>query len=181
MRKLIVFVALFSLMLLPGRAYSASCDTNTDKWNIGQWCVDKYDTMIPTTSAGSQVVTEQYTAAANNTLASEESGKIIVDTGGASSPGLNGSCSKHILPRAAAGLSYTFVTGSKCEMTIDTVDSSDTIFFSPQSVALDAGDSIKNSVRMAGVSVTLVSAAANRWSPVGIASSDSIWVDNGTN
>lgn len=121
---------------------------------------------------------EHYTSAnTNNTLTADESGKVITDTGAASGPTASGSCSKHILPTAAPGLMFTFTAGSKCSMTIDTVDTNDTILYSISGTGLDAGDSIK-STGQAGDSVTVVSTLANKWS---IVQMKGTWTDNGTN
>lgn len=116
---------------------------------------------------------ERYTAAnTNNTLLAAESGKTISDTGGAGSY-----CSKHILPTAAPGLEFTFSAASKCTMTVDTVDTNDTIEYSIAGTSLDAGDSIK-STGQAGDTVTLFSTVANKWS---ITAMKGTWTDNGTN
>ena len=121
---------------------------------------------------------ESYTTAStNNTLLAAESGKTITDFGGASGPTASGACSKHILPRAAPGLQFSFATGSKCTMTVDTVDTSDTILYSISGTGLDAGDSIK-STGQAGDSVTVFSTEANKWQ---IKAMKATWTDNSTN
>lgn len=176
MKKL--FLALALLIVFPHGAFAASCDSNTDKWNIGNFCVTTNDTFIPSTSAGQQVVTENYTSAnTNNSLSATESGKFITDTGGGPGVGGVGSCSKHILPRAAAGLTYTITAGTECTVTVDTLDSSDLIRYSISGTELDAGDSIK-STGQAGDSVTVTSTVANKWS---ITNMKGTWTDNSTN
>lgn len=123
---------------------------------------------------------ERYTTAnTNNTLNSAESGKTIVDTGGSSSlnQAAGEGCSKHILPTAAPGLVFTFTAGSKCFMTVDTVDTNDLIEYSVSGTNLDAGDSIK-STGQAGDSVTVFSTVANRWS---VSQMKGTWTDNSTN
>lgn len=125
---------------------------------------------------------ENYTTInTNNTLLSAESGKVITDTGG--STDATGVCtagkggSKHILPTAAPGLVFTFTAGSKCVMTVDTVDTNDRIRYTISGTALDGGDSIK-STGQAGDSVTLFSTVANMWDVVQMKGT---WTDNGTN
>lgn len=125
---------------------------------------------------------ENYTTVnTNNTLISAESGKVLVDTGG--STDATGVCtagkggSKHILPTAAPGLVFTFTAGSKCVMTVDTVDTNDRIRYTISGTALDGGDSIK-STGQAGDSVTLFSTVANMWDVVQMKGT---WTDNGTN
>ena len=122
---------------------------------------------------------ENYTAANTaNALALTECGKVITDTGSASGPTVNGQCSKHTLPRATPGCGFTFTTGAKnCRITVDTVDTSDTILYSISGTGLDAGDSIK-APSEAGDSVKLFSTVANKWS---IEDMHGTWTDNGTN
>lgn len=112
-----------------------------------------------------------------DTLIAGQSGVTITDMGGAVGPTAAGYCSKHTLPRAAAGLQFSFSAGSKCFMTVDTVDASDTILYSISGTGLDAGDSIK-STGQAGDSVTLFSTAANQWQ---IKAMKATWTDNSTN
>lgn len=120
---------------------------------------------------------ENYSSpSANNTLTADESGVTITDMGGAAGPTAAGSCSKHTLPRAAPGMVFSFATGSKCTMTVDTVDTSDQILYSISGTGLDGGDSIK-STGQAGDSVTLFSTVANKWQ---IRSMKSVWTDNGS-
>lgn len=176
MRKFIFALAL--LMLIPGGAFAATCNPNNDKFTSDQWCINSQDTLIPTASAGQQVIYEQYTAAnTNNSLGADETGKYLTDMGGASGPTAVGSGSKHILPRAAVGLTYTISVGSKSTVTVDTLDTSDTILYSISGTGLDAGDSIK-STGQAGDSVTLTSTAANTWS---VTQMKGTWTDNSTN
>ena len=176
MKKLLLALA---LLLITANGAFADCNRDTDKFSNDQWCIDSSDTLIPTTSAGQKVIYETYSApTANNTLATEETGKIITDIGNSTAPTQAGkSCSKHILPRAAVGLTYTLIAGGRCTVTLDTVDTSDTILYSISGTGLDAGDSIK-STGQAGDSVTLTSTAANSWS---IQQMKATWTDNGTN
>ena len=178
MRKyLSIALAMLMTMLIVGTA-KATCNSDTDKFTSDQWCIDNQDTLIPTASAGQKVVYELNSTSGNNTLATEETGKIIVDQAGV----------KHILPRASAGLIYTFVAGYKdgtgafVVMTIDTVDTSDTIIYRTFNTVLDAGDSIKNeggnNNYTSSDSVTLFSPVANKWFIVNM---NGKWLDNGTN
>ena len=176
MKKLLLVLALITA--LPIGAFAASCNSDTDKFSSDQWCINSEDTLIPSPSAGEQVIYENYTTAnTNNTLTAGESGKRITDTGGASGPTVIGYGSKHILPRAAVGLVYTFSTGGRTVITVDTLDTSDTILHSISGTGLDAGDSIKSSGQ-AGESVTVYSPAANKWAIQGMNGS---WSDNSTN
>lgn len=180
-----VLMALLMLLVLPNLSL-ATCNSDTDKFSSDQWCIDNEDTLIPTSSAGMRVVYEYYTDAptTSHVLATQETGKILVDMGGKSSPGDTGVGSKHVLPRAAAGLTYTFITGVKETITIDTVDTSDQIIYSALSTAdsnlytLNYGDSIKNTGDV-GDFVILMSPVANKW--IVINSGTSHWSDNGTN
>lgn len=175
MKKL--FFALALLILSTGGVFAASCNRDTDKWSNDQWCISSADTLIPSTSASQQVVTENYTTAnTNNLLAASESGKRLSDTGGAAT-GSSGFGSKHILPRASAGLSYTITAATKSFVTVDTLDTQDTIRYSISGTALAAGESIK-STGQAGDSVTLYSPAANVWD---IQDMKAAWTNNSTN
>lgn len=178
MKKL--FLALVMLTCLANMAFAATCNPNTDKLTIGGVCITTNGTFIPDNSGGTQVVYEEFNTSSvttTNALTATESGKFITDMGGVSGPTLTGSCAKHILPRAAVGLTYTITAGSKCTVTVDTVDTSDTILYSISGTGLDAGDSIK-STGQAGDSVTVTSTAPNRWT---ISQMKATWTDNGTN
>ncbi len=176
MKKLLFALAL--LMVMTNGAFAATCDPNTDRLTNGGVCITTNGTFIPDQAGGTQVVYENYTTAnTNNTLTAVESGKHITDTGGAAGPTATGGGSKHILPRAAPGLEFTFSVGSKSFITVDTVDTSDTIMYSISGTGLDAGDSIK-STGQAGDSVTLTSTVANQWS---ITAMKGTWTDNSTN
>lgn len=179
MKKLLLVLALFMALVVPSGAFAASCAPDTDKWTNDAWCINSQDTLIPTTSAGQQVIYETYTSEnTNNVLTIHETGKVITDTGGAAGPtALCNGGSKHILPTASPGLTYTLTVGSRCSVTLDTVDTGDTILYSISSTGLDAGDSIK-STGQAGDSVTVVSTAAHQWS---ITSMKGSWTDNSTN
>ena len=180
MNKLI----LLALLLCPVLVYAADTTaTFGDANSSGEYRMKADVDGVITYASNTGIVYpyERYTTPnTNNTLTAAESGKVIVDTGG--STGLNMSagsgCSKHILPRAAPGLQFTFVTGAKCRMTIDTVDTSDLIEYSISGTNLDAGDSIL-STGQAGEAVTLFSTVANKWS---IKNNGSVaFTDNGTN
>lgn len=178
MKKL--FFALALLIITSHGAFAASCDPNTDKWNIGQWCVTTDDTLIPSTSAAVQLVTETVTVA--NTprqLQYSESGKVITDMGGrtAGSAQLCPGGSKFTLPRAAAGLTFTIMDGTKCFSTVDTLDTNDIILNSISGTVMAAGESLK-SPGQAGDSVTLTSTSANQWSVTDMRGS---WTNNGAN
>lgn len=174
MKKLLLVLALITA--LPIGAFAASCEPNTDKWNIGAFCITSQDTLIPTTSAGQQVIYETTTTVAENALSHNETGKVITDYGVRYGT-ISAACSKHVLPRAAVGLEFTLIAGSKCTTTLDTVDANDTILYTISGTALDAGDSIK-STGQAGDSVTVTSTRANEWS---IRQMKAVWTDNGTN
>lgn len=180
MKKLFLALALLAFFT-PG-AFAASCDPNTDRMTNGEWCINTNSVLIPSSSAGQQVIVENYTAkGVNNTLAATESGKTIVDTGGGTGVLTYAFGSKHILPRAAAGLTYKICTGVRgvngIVATVDTVDTDDTIEVSISGTMLDAGDSLK-STGQAGECVTLTSTVANKWN----AEMDpAVWTDNGTN
>lgn len=175
MKKLFLVLAL--LILSTHGAFAASCTPDRDKWNIGNWCVTSTDTLIPSSTSGQQVVYESYTSAnVNNTLSITESGKVLTDMGGASGPTVSGYGSKHILPKANVGLTYTITVGTKSTVTVDTVDTTDTILYSISGTGLDAGDSIK-STGQAGDSVTLTCTSAGLWS---IQNMKATWTDNGT-
>lgn len=179
MRKLyLAILALALIGLLPGKAFAIPCNPNTDKWNLGQWCVTTTDTLVPTTSASSQVVYESYTSVNTaNALLENESGKVIVDTGGAPTSNCTADLpcggSTHTLPRAKVGLIYTLSAGSEATVTLDTVDSSDRILYSITGTELSAGDKII-STGQAGDSVTVVCPVAGKWA---IASMKGVWTD----
>lgn len=181
MRKLFSLIALL-VLAFPALSLAEITATIGDRNSSGEYRV-KADTNGVVTFASDTGIVLPYinysTAGTGSSvsLTAAQSGAVITDTGGAT-PTTTGSCRKFILPRAAAGLNYTFTTGSKCTITIDTVDTSDTILYSIAGTGLDAGDSIK-STGQAGESVTLFSTAANKWS---IKSNGSIaFTDNGTN
>lgn len=178
MKKLLFALAL--LILTSNSAFAIVCNSNTDKWNVGQWCVTTTDTLVPTSTGSQQVVYENYTTAnTNNQLLENESGKVITDTGGSTDGTCTAPCggSKHLLPRAKVGLTYTIIAGSKDTVTVDTIDTGDTIQYSISGTLLDAGDSIK-STGQAGDAVTLTSTAPGKWS---IQSMKAVWTDNSTN
>lgn len=173
------FLALLGLILTTQGAFAATCNSDRDKLTVGEWCISSQDTLIPSASAGQQVVYERYTTANTpNQLIETESGKVLVDTGGASGIALaagNGG-SKHTLPRAAPGLNYKICTGSRAVITVDTIDTSDLIEVSISGTALDAGDSLR-STGQAGECLTVTSTVANKWN----AEMDpAVWTDNGT-
>lgn len=177
MKKLLFALAL--LIISTQGAFAISCDPNTDKFNVGQWCITTSDTLVPTTSASSQVIYERYTTAnTNNQLLESESGKFLVDTGGATglTPVAGNGGSKHILPRAKPGLTYTVCTGAKIVTTVDTLDTSDLIEASISGTNLDAGDSLK-STGQAGECATFTSTLAGRWNVI---MNPAVWSDNGT-
>jgi len=94
-----------------------------------------------------------------DTLATTDSGKWIVNT--------NPIGQDFRLPRAAAGLNYCIVDGKATGATstyisIDTLDTSDTILKSIASVPLVAGGSLK-STGQTGDTVCVFSSAANVW------------------
>lgn len=178
MRKLF-FLALLALVVLSSNgAYAATCNGNTDKFSSDQWCISSADTLIPTASAGMQVVYEKVTSfTSGRSLLAKETGKVITDMGTVSGPTLLGFGSKFILPRAAPGLTYTFSVGSRSFTTVDTLDTSDTILNSIAGTGFAAGESLK-STGQAGDSVTVTSTAANQWSITAMRGS---WTNNGTN
>ena len=110
---------------------------------------------------------ENYTSSAANALSASESGTHIFDAKGV----------KHTLPRAAPGLIFTISSTVAQSITVDTVDTSDTIVWNSDGTALDAGDSLK-SYKRAGESITVFSAVANKWVVI---SERGSWKDNGTN
>lgn len=183
-RKLALFLIALALLATP--AFAETTATFGDQNSSGEY------RMKATFDGTSGVITfasntgiyfpyENYTTPNTaNALIAAESGKTITDTGGAVGTSGNaslGACSKHTLPRAAPGMVFSFSTGSNCTMTVDTVDTSDTILYSISGARLDAGDSIK-STGQAGDSVTLFSTVANQWQ---IKEMHAIWTDNGTN
>lgn len=179
MKKLLFALAL--LILTTQGAFAITSNPDTDKLTIGQWAITSTDTLVPTSSASRQEIVENYTTANTaNALLENESGKIISDTGAST----DGSCntagwggSKHTLPRAKVGLTYTLTAGSKCYVTLDTIDTSDIIRYSVSGTLLDAGDSVK-STGQAGDSVTVVSTVAGKWD---IKEMKGTWTDNSTN
>ncbi len=187
MKKLFLVLALLIIgsLSFPHGAFATSvCNANTDKWNVGQWCVNTADTLIPSSTAGQQVIYEQVAngganVAANSQrlMSANETGKVLTDMGGVSGPTLSGFGSKYILPRATVGLTYTFSVGSKSFITVDTLDASDTILNSISGTGFAAGESLKPSGQ-AGDSVTLTCTGANRWSITQMRGS---WTNNGAN
>lgn len=171
MKKL--FFALALLILTTHGALAATCNSDNDKFSSDQWCISSSDTLIPSSSAGQQVVAEADTTATSVTrqLTARESGRYIEDRVG----------KKFSLPRAAVGLQYTFSTGYnagglRVTSTVDTLDTADIIDYSISGTSLDAGDSVK-STGQAGDSVTVTCTSANKWS---ITQMKAVWTDNGT-
>lgn len=175
-----MYFVLTLLLLATSNAFATGCGSGSDQFAVDSWCIDDEGTLTPQSTAGQRIVVESYTTAnTNNTLTTQETGVHIVDLGGSAAGGTI-TCSggsKHILPRAAAGMEFTLTAGNKCSVTLDTVDTSDTIVYSISGTGLDAGDSIK-STQQAGDSVTLFSPAANVWH---IKQMKAVWTDNGTN
>lgn len=170
MKRLFVLVALFAVFLMVGRVIAA----DDDKFNVGEWRIDSGGTLIPSTAAGSYIIYETYAGGSNNTLLAAESGKVITDNGLQNAVG-----AKHILPRAAVGLNYTICAGSpSIYVTVDTVDTSDTIRYSSVGVSLDAGDSLKSS-GSAGDCLGVACTEANKWTVTYMG--PHFWTDNGTN
>lgn len=118
---------------------------------------------------------EHVTSVATETLTAAQTGITITDYG-VRYPNGSAACSKHVLPRAVAGLQYTLVTGSKCFTDFDTVDTSDTILYSIAGTDLDAGDSVKSTGQI-GDSITVMSTSAGTWV---IKSMKGTWTDNGS-
>ena len=173
------FLILLALLILTGRA-SADCNRDTDKFSSDQWCIDTQDTLIPSQSAGLRVIYENITSPgiATNVLTPDESGKIIVDTGGGTPGGAcgTGGGGKHLLPAATPGLTFTLIAGSKCFVTLDTL-LSDTILKTISGTSLDPGDSLK-STGQAGDAITVMSPSAGVWA---VTNQFATWTDNGTN
>lgn len=180
-RRLILL--LLAVVMLAPLSYAEVTSTFGDQNSSGEYRVKAefdgtsgYVTYAADT--GIKYPYERYTSAnTNNTLLAAESGKVISDTGGGPLTGGVGMCSKHILPTAAPGLEFTFVAATKCTMTVDTADTSDTIEYSISGTLLDAGDSIKSTAQ-AGDSVTVFSTVANKWQ---IKAMKGTWTDNSTN
>lgn len=169
MKKVLLLVAV-ALMLYSSPAFAVCADT--DKFCVDEWRIDYQDTLIPTSSAGEKIIVNNYTT--NTTpysFATQETGVTVVDNIG----------TKFILPRAAAGLRFTVISGynttsgSPVASTVDTVDTSDTIIYSITGTKLDAGDSIKSTTQ-AGDSVTLCGSKDNKWVICGMKAT---WTDNG--
>lgn len=187
--KKLFFLALLSLISLTQGAF-AVCNTDTDSFDTNGWCIDKFGSFTPKTmvSAGTQVATQGgYRVPILNvtnvpsvqttfdSLSSQQSGSIIVDTGGfaitvVTMDSLLGSGGHYILPQAAAGLQFSFTSASKSTITVSTLNAlqgnttsgGDTIEYSPGGAALVAGNGVKSS-GAAGDTVTLVSPAAGMW------------------
>ena len=182
-RAILGFLA---IIFLAGNVYAADIttatfgDQNSSKEYRMKAMIDSSTgngTVVFASDTGIQYPFEHYTTQGANTLLDYESGKVITDMGGASGPTQTGSCSKHTLPVAEAGLEFTLTAGSKCTTTLDVSSTDDTILYSISGTGLDAGDSIK-STGQAGDSVTLFSTATGSWS---IKSMVGIWTDNSTN
>ena len=182
-RKMMLFM-IAMLLLIPLAAQAETTATFGDQNSSNEYRMKAtYDgtsgviTFAPDT--GIVYPYERYTASnTNNTLIAAESGKTIVDTGGG---GTFTYGSKHILPRAAPGLTYTLCSGARgsngITIDIDTVDTDDTIEVSISGTSLDGGDSLKNNGQ-AGECITVFSTVANKWTAI---MSPAAWVDNGTN
>lgn len=176
MKKLLFALAL--LIITANSAFAITSNTDTDKLTLGQWAITSTDTLVPTASAGQQIIYENYTTANTaNALTARETGKIITDTGGSTdgtcnTAGLGGST--HTLPDAQVGLVYTLTMGSKCFSTLDTLNTDDTIRYSISGTLLSAGDSMK-STGQAGDSVTVGCTVAHKWD---ILQMKGVWTDN---
>lgn len=200
MKKLFLVLALLILSSIWTQGAFATCNSDTDKFNTSGWCIDKFGELTPQTIAtggtqtanqgGYQVPVVTVTAPTSAySITSQQTGSVFADMGGVTSDTVAGAIgSKYILPRAAVGLMYTFTVGAKETITVDTLDTSDKILYSPSGTSLQMGDSIKNPGQ-AGDAVTLVATRANRWSITnqnGSSSTsgstiDTLWLNNGTN
>lgn len=198
MRKL--FFALALLMVINSHGAWAVCAKDTDKFNTRGWCIDTNGVLTPQALETNGTATGYYggrqatiiavtTPAVPTTVTAAQSGSTFVDMGGVTQDTVTGAIgSKYVLPRAIFGLTYTFTTGAKETITIDTIDTSDKILYSPGNVSLQMGDSIKNPGQ-AGDTVTLTCATAGKWSissqagssTAGGSTLDTLWLANGIN
>lgn len=176
MKKLLFALAL--LIVTSHGAFAATCNPDTDQWDINGWCVNNAGTMIPK-SAGSVQVPNINVLTANTptTLTIAQSGSVIGDSGGVTSDTLTGFGSKFTLPRAAVGLNYTLTVNSKSTSTLDTLDTADTFMYSISGTGFQMGDSMK-STGQAGDSVSVACVKAGQWT---ITQMHSIWTNNSTN
>lgn len=176
MYKKLIILAL--ALLFVGMTSGAFAATNV--FDVKGWTIDADGVMIPKTSnSGLKVAYEEYTSANTaHQLVTADSGKVICDTGGASGPTETASCSKHTLPSASVGLTFTLTTGAQCYVTLDTSSTDDTILFSAGDTGLDAGDSLK-SPGQAGDSITVTAISSTEWAITEMSSTT--WTDNSTN
>ncbi len=189
MKKLLLVLALLIIGSFWSQGAYAVCNSNTDRWSVKGWCVDFQGQLTPQTglstnssdlaSQGGYQVPVVYLATANTpqTITAVKSGTVFTDSGGVTTDTLTGFGSKWTLPRATVGLVYTIATGSISTITVDTLDTSDTFFFSTSGTGSQMGDSIK-SPGQAGDAVTVVCTKAGTWT---ITSMDAAaWTRNGT-
>ncbi len=173
-KRFLIYLATLIIAFAFAVPRPASSDTD-DKFSIDGWRINSDQTLIPATTSSTKIVVEKYTSInTNNTLATTETGHVIADYGGTTT---NRYCSKHILPRAANGLIFTVTAAGVCSVTVDTVDTSDTIIKSISGTKLDAGDSLK-STGQSGDYLMVCGTAANEWSVCG---QFGAWTDNGSN
>lgn len=183
MRKFFSFILVALIMLLSMPAYSAVTTATMGDYNssnVYRFTCDSDGICAFASDTGIRWPYRNYTSANTaDTLTAAQTGTTTNDTGAST----DGSCntagwggSKHTLPTAVAGMSYSFSAGSKCYITVD-VQSADVIDYSISGTLLDAGDSIK-STGQSGDTVTLFSPVAGHWS---IKSMKGTWTDNGTN
>lgn len=189
MKKLFLVLALLILGSIWTQGAFAVCNPNTDKWSVKGWCVDQQGQLTPKTgyttnstdlaTQGGYQVPVLYLSTSNTpqTIKAVQSGTVFTDSGGVTSDTLSGWGSKWTLPRATVGLVYTLGVGSKSTVTIDTLDTADTFFFSSSGTGLQMGDSLKNPGQ-AGDAITVVCTKAGTWT---ITSMDpAAWTANGT-
>ena len=121
-----------------------------------------------------EVYSTDYTT---NTLLANESGKTIISTATYGS--------KHSLPRASVGLNYTLCNSVEYDVinpigsvTLDTIDTSDTIVYSISGTFLDGGDSLLSPAQ-SGECVSVICTTANLWDITNMG--PTAWTDNSTN
>lgn len=216
MKKLFLALALLVIGVFAGNPVAfAMCNNNNqvagqngDGFDSIGWCIDGYGALTPhvgrtvnsqyLSTSGAFRVPVAYNATANTTVSfnSQQSGLVMVDSGGVTSDTLTGSGSKFILPACNSGvlsspatsgqlttqgMMYTLTVGSKSFATLDTLNLADTFMYSISGTGQAMGDSIK-STGQAGDSVTVVCVPENNNTGVWVVKDmHGVWTNNGTN
>lgn len=217
MKKLFLVLALLILGSLSSQGAYAACNYANqvsgqpgDSFNTKGWCIDGYGVLTPhigrvtnsqdLSTVGAYRVPVSYDSIANTNVSfnSQQSGLVMVDSGGVTTDTLKGYGSKFILPGCntgvlttgttptgglltTQGMTFTLTVGSQSFSTLDTLNTSDTFMYSISGTGFQMGDSMK-STGQAGDSVTVVCSSGLANTGVWVVKDmHGAWTNNGTN